>query len=69
MRGLGIVWTWVLLLPLALETSAQCELEEPRSSKAQKLFDKASSPKGKTKLEDRLAWLDAALELERQRVE
>ena len=64
MRGLGIVWTWVLLFPLALETSAQCELEEPRSSKAQKLFDKASSPKGKATLEDRLAWLDAALEFE-----
>ena len=41
----------------------QCEPEEPRSSKAQKLFDKALHPKGKTTLEDRLAYLESALDL------
>ena len=43
---------------------AQCEPEEPRSSKVQKLFDKALHPKGKTTLEDRLAYLASALDLE-----
>ena len=54
-----------LCLGIAFNTThAQCELEEPRSSKAQKLFDKALHPKGKTTLEDRLAYLESALDLE-----
>ena len=52
-------------LGIALHAAhAQCEPEEPRSSKAQKLFDKALHPKGKTTLEDRLAYLESALDLE-----
>lgn len=52
-------------LGIALHAAhAQCEPEEPRSSKAQKLFDKALHPKGKTTLEDRIAYLESALDLE-----
>ena len=43
-------------------TQAQCEMEEPRSSRAQKLFEKALHPKGKTSLEERLSHLQSALE-------
>ncbi|HCL46458.1 MAG TPA: hypothetical protein DHW55_04295 [Flavobacteriales bacterium] len=54
-----------LCLGITFNTAnAQCEPEEPRSSKAQKLFDKALHPKGKTTLEDRLTCLETALELE-----
>lgn len=42
---------------------AQCELEEPRPAKAQKLYERATSPKGKAALEDRLVWLADALEI------
>ena len=45
-RRVMVLW---LCLGIAFNTAhAQCELEEPRSSKAQKLFDKALHPKGKT---------------------
>ena len=55
------------ILPAVLAGSAaalaQCELEEPRPAKAQKLYERATSPKGKAALEDRLAWLVDAIEL------
>ncbi len=43
--------------------NAQCALEEPRPSKAQKLYDKAMHPKGKTSIEERLDLLTSALTL------
>ena len=38
-------------------------MDEPRPSRAQKLFDKASHPKGKAALSDRLSWLESALDI------
>ncbi|MGB1635980.1 MAG: OmpA family protein [Flavobacteriales bacterium] len=52
-----------LLVAGSAAALAQCEPEEPRSAKAQKLYERATSPKGKASLEDRLAWLEEALEL------
>lgn len=53
-----------LCLGIAFNTThAQCEAEEPRPSRAQKLFDKALHPKGKTSIEERLDFLTAALDL------
>ena len=69
MRGtLRHVLSCLLLAFLAVvggsaTTLAQCELEEPRPAKAQKLYERATSPKGKAALDDRLEWLADALEL------
>ena len=59
MRGtLRHVLSCLLLTVLAVvggstAALAQCELEEPRPAKAQKLYERATNPKGKAALDDR----------------
>ena len=52
----------VLMALVASVAQGQCEME-PRPSKAQKLYSKATSPKGKASLQERIAMLDEGLEI------
>ena len=63
MLGLRLSFCAALVWAGASLGFSQCEMEEPRPSKAQKLFDKASHPKGKAALSDRLSWLESALDI------
>ena len=63
MLGLRLSFCAALVWAGASLGLSQCEMEEPRPSKAQKLFDKASHPKGKAALSDRLSWLESALDI------
>ena len=57
------VLTWMLMASCAMGLHAQCEMEEPRPSKAQKLYQRATQPKGKASLADRVEWIEQALDL------
>ena len=57
------VLTWMLMASCAMGLHAQCEMEEPRPSKAQKLYQRATQPKGKSSLADRIEWIEQALDL------
>ena len=57
------VLTWMLMASCAVGLHAQCEMEEPRPSKAQKLYQRATQPKGKSSLADRIEWIEQALDL------
>ena len=54
----------MLLLLASAMGLAQCEPSEPRAKKAEKYFEKATNSKGNASVQDRLEWIDLALEIE-----
>ena len=55
--------TWALAWGLlSVGAIGQCEPESPRDRQAQKLYEKASDPKSRADLTERVAWIEDALE-------
>ena len=54
----------MLLLLASAMGLAQCEPSEPRAKKAEKYLEKATNSKGNASVQDRLEWIDLALEIE-----